>query len=40
MIMEVVDDMEHVNKTTMRILMARIMMLSLTKVMRLDSDHK
>ena len=40
MIMEVVDDMEHVNKTTMRILMTRMMMLSVTKVVRLDCDHK
>ena len=40
MIMEVVDDMEDVNKTTMRILVTRIMMSSVTKVVRLDSDHK
>ena len=40
MIMEVVDDMEHVNKTTMRILVTRIKMSSVTKVVRLDCDHK
>ena len=40
MIMEVVDDMEDVNKTTMRILVTRIMMSSVTKVVRLDCDHK
>ena len=40
MIMEVVDDMEDVNKTTMRTLVTRIMMSSVTKVVRLDCDHK
>ena len=40
MIMEVVDDMEDVNKTTMRILVTRIKMSSVTKVVRLDCDHK
>ena len=40
MIMEVVDDIEDVNKTTMRILVTRIMMSSVTKVVRLDCDHK
>ena len=39
MIMEGVDDMEHMNKTKMRIVMTRIMMLSVTKVVRLDCDH-
>ena len=40
MIMEVVDDIEDVNKTTMRILVTRIKMSSVTKVVRLDCDHK
>ena len=42
MIIGVVDDMEDVNNTTMRILflMTRMMMLSVTKVVRLDCDHK
>ena len=40
MIMEVVDDIEDVNKTTMRILVTRIMMSSVTKVVRLDQGGR
>ena len=40
MIMEVVDDMEDVNKTTMRILVTRIKMSSVTKVVRLDQGGR